>query len=285
MKHAGSKDALLARLNAEATGHSPRLGLTALVQRQSGLSWLGTFACALLLAAVVADAPVRDMARSLDPSVIGALRVVTQFGNSAWPLGVSALLLGAVTLVAWQANPVPSDALRNLRSALLLVIGSVAISGTIASLTKNMVGRARPSTGDPNVFDFAFLSFQPGWAAFPSGHATTATACAVALAIAFPRHAFAWVSIGLVAALSRSFIGVHWLTDCLAGAALGALVCLALRQRMERRGHAFQIELTLPAKVLVKGGLICLSQAWHVTTFLARQAEGRIRRQFLSRKS
>lgn len=255
-----------------------------MVRRQSNLSWLGTFACAILFVAVVADAPVRDLARSLDPSVVAVLRLVTQFGNSAWPLGISLLLLGAVTVVARQSNPFPPDALQNLRSALILVIGSVAISGTIASLTKNMIGRARPSTGDPYVFEFAFMSFRAGWAAFPSGHATTATACAIALAIAFPRQAFAWLSIGLIAALSRAFIGVHWLTDCLAGMALGALVSLALRQRMDRRGHAFRTELTLPAKVLVKSGIIYLSHAWLVVTCLVRQAKARLRGQFLSRK-
>lgn len=285
MKHAGSQDALLARLNAEATGLSPRRRLAAVVRRQSNLSWLGTFACAILLVAVVADAPVRDLARSLDPSVVAVLRVVTQFGNSAWPLGISLLLLGAVTVVARQSNPFPPDALQNLRSALILVIGSVAISGTIASLTKNMIGRARPSTGDPQVFEFAFMSFRASWAAFPSGHATTAIAFAVALAIAFPKQAIAWLSIGLIAALSRAFIGVHWLSDCLAGMALGALVSLALRQGMERHGHAFQTELTLSAKVLVKGGIICLSQAWLVVTSVVRQANVSVRRQLLSRKS
>jgi membrane-associated phospholipid phosphatase len=285
MKHAGSQDALLARLGPDATGLSQRRRLAALVRGQSSLSWLGTFACALLLVAVVADAPVRDLARSLDPSVVAVLRVVTQFGNSVWPLGISLLLLGAVTVVVRQSNPFPPDALRNLRSALLLVIGSVAISGTIASLTKNMIGRARPSIGDPHVFEFALMSFQAGWAAFPSGHATTATACAVALAIAFPKQAFAWLSIGLLAALSRAFIGVHWLTDSLAGMVLGAVVSLALRQRMEKHGHVFRTDLILPAKVLVKAASIYLSRAWLFVTFLIRRGNALVRRQFLSWKS
>lgn len=284
MKHAGSQEILLARLSPDAPGLSPRRRLAAVVRRQSGLSWLGTFACAILLVAVVADAPVRDLARSLDPSVVAVLRVVTQFGNSAWPLGISLLLLGAVTVVMRQSNPFPPDALQNLRSALILVIGSVAISGTIASLTKNMIGRARPSTGDPQVFEFVFMSFRAGWAAFPSGHATTATACAVALAIAFLRQAFAWLSIGLIAALSRALIGVHWLTDCLAGIALGVLVSLALRQWMEKHGHAFRTEPILPAKVLAKGGIICLSRGWLVVEFLMRRAKRQFPWQFLSRK-
>jgi undecaprenyl-diphosphatase len=161
----------------------------------------------------------------------------------------------------------------------------VAISGTIASLSKHMIGRARPLTGgDPLVFEFLVMSFQSGWAAFPSGHATTATACAMSLAIALPRHAFAWLSIGLLAALSRAFLGVHWLTDCLAGIALGALVCLAVRRWMEGRGHAFRVDPALAAQVLVKASHTCLCQAYRLAALGLRQLSDRVRQQFPARK-
>lgn len=259
MKHAGSRDQFLAGGRPDVPRLSSGRRLATAIRRQSWLSWLGTFSCAILLVAVVADAAVRDLARSLDPTVVSVLRTVTQFGNSAWPIGISLLLLAFVTIVARQANSFPRAALQNLRSALLLVIGSVAISGTIASLTKNMIGRARPSTGDAQVFEFAAMSFRAGWAAFPSGHSTTAIACAIALAIALPGQAFAWLALGLLTALSRAFLGVHWLTDCLAGVALGTLVTLALRDWMERRGHAFRIDPALAPQVLFRGSWICLS--------------------------
>jgi membrane-associated phospholipid phosphatase len=286
MKHIGSQDALHSGLGSGPEAISPRRRLAAAVRRQSLISWVASLACVLLLTAVVADAPVRDLARSLDPSVVAVLRVATEFGNSAWPLGIALLLLAAVTIVARQPDRFSSEATGNLRSALLLVIGSVAISGTLASLTKNMIGRARPSTGDyPHVFEFAFLSFRAGWAAFPSGHATTATACAIALAVAFPRQALAWLSIGLTAALSRAFLGVHWLTDCLAGLALGALVSLWLRNRLERRGHAFQVEPALPFRVLAAGATVCLSQAYVLTRRAVEPAAAYVRQRILSLRS
>lgn len=279
MKHAGSQDALLARLGLDAAAPSQRRRLAAALRRQSGLSRLVSFACALLLVAVVADAPVRDLARSLDPSVVAVLRVVTQFGNSAWPLGLCLMIYAAVVIVARKPNPFPPEALQNLRSVLILVAGSVAISGTIASLTKNMIGRARPSTGvDPNVFEFVFLSFRPGWAAFPSGHSTTATACAVALAIAFPRQAMAWLSIGLTTALSRAFLGVHWLTDCLAGIAVGVLVTLALRKWMERRHHTFDTDPALVLRVAVLATASGLSSASVYAMGSGRRARAVFRR-------
>lgn len=277
MKHAGSQEALRARIDPESAATSPRRRLLAAVRRQSSLSWLASFLCALFLVAVMADAPMRDLARSLDTSVVSILRVVTQFGNSAWPLGLSLLLFAALTIVSRTPNPFSPASLQNLRSALILVIGSVALSGAIASLTKNMIGRARPSTGaTAHVFDFAIMSFRAGWAAFPSGHATTAAACAIALSIILPRLACAWLSIGLIAALSRSLLGVHWLTDCLAGIALGVLVSLAFRRWMERRQHEFGIEPSLVLKVLALATIVSLSSAYRV----AKDAVGHARAYF-----
>ena len=258
MKHAGSQDELLARLDPKAAGVPLRQGVADLAKRQSGLSWIGAFACALLMVAVVADAPVRTFARSLDPSVAAVLRRVTQFGNSAWSLAICLLLFVVVARVARRPHPFPPKALQTLRSALLLVIGSVAVSGMIASLAKNMIGRARPSHGDAQVFEFALMSFRAAWAAFPSGHATTATACAVALAMVFPRQALAWLALGLTTAFSRAFLGVHWLSDCLAGIALGAAVSLALARWMKNRGHAIEVEPGLVRRVLAACATDCL---------------------------
>ena len=251
MKHAGSRETLLVGIASDTVRPSLRRQIMAAVRRQSRASWGASLACGLLLVAVVADGPVHRLARSLDPSVAATLRVVTELGNSAWPLGIAALMLVCVGIVARRDSPYPREVIANLRSVLVLVIGSVAVSGTIASLAKHVIGRARPSRGDaPQVFEFAVMSFRASWAAFPSGHATTATACACALAIAFPRQAFAWLSLALVAALSRAFLGVHWLTDSLAGMVLGAVVCLALRNWMAGRGHRFDIEMSLPFRVL-----------------------------------
>lgn len=248
MKHAGSREDLLGRLGlGKAQSAIPPAfpgGGQSLVSR------LVCLACALLLIAIVADAPVRALARSLDPSLVHVLRFVTSFGNSAWPLGIGLSLLAMVAL-ARRTGTIAPDALRDLRSVLLLVIGSVALSGFLASLTKNIIGRIRPSTSaDAEVLQFTMMTFRAGWAAFPSGHATTATACALALALCFPRQAWAWLSIGLLAALSRALLGVHWLTDCLAGIVLGIVVTLRLKTWLDGRGHRFQIDPSILPRVI-----------------------------------
>ena len=59
---------------------------------------------------------------------------------------------------------------------------------------------------------------------FPAGHAATAFAGAVLLAFAAPRIAPAVLVLATLIALSRVYDGVHYPTDVLAGAALGAVV-------------------------------------------------------------
>ena len=238
---------------------------------QSRLSMIVCLGCALFLVAVVADAPVRTLAKSLDPTVIAALRAATEFGNSAWSLGIGLALLALLSVAKRKGMETVAEDLKGLRSVLLLLVGSVAISGVTASLAKNLIGRVRPSTlPDASVFEFSVMAFRASWAAFPSGHATTAAACAVTLAICAPRQSWAWLSIGLVAALSRAFLGVHWLSDCLAGLVLGAVVTLALRTRMADRGHQFILDpaVVFPALAAVATQLVKL--VWRFGVSLSR---------------
>lgn len=59
---------------------------------------------------------------------------------------------------------------------------------------------------------------------FPSGHTLHAVACSVVLTAYYPHLAWVvWPFAGLVA-LSRLVLGLHYLSDVIAGAALGALV-------------------------------------------------------------
>lgn len=239
MKHAGSSEGMQSRADRIEAGPAALPGHPA---AQSRTSLLVALALGLLLVAVVADAPVRALAQSLDPSLKTTLRYITGFGNSAKPLGIGLTLLGAVWFVRRQETEVDPAEVTALRSALILMVGAVALSGFLASLTKHVIGRIRPSTDpDAQVLEFAVMAFESGWAAFPSGHATTATAAAVALALSFPRQAWALLSLGLFSAVSRAFLGVHWFSDCLAGILLGGALTMAMHRRMVAAGHRTQV--------------------------------------------
>lgn len=107
--------------------------------------------------------------------------------------------------------------LRRRREAMTIGL-TVALGSAICSLIKIAVARPRPADGTLDILSDSF----------PSGHTTTAASLAIALALAFPR-AWAWVlaSLWIVAmALSRNYLLVHWLSDVVAGALLGASVAL-----------------------------------------------------------
>ncbi|TMK81543.1 MAG: phosphatase PAP2 family protein [Actinobacteria bacterium] len=121
----------------------------------------------------------------------------------------------AMIVGVWEYRRVPHRAIPVFLA--LVVIGQNVIS----NLIKLGVHRVRPSL-DP-------LTLTTG-TSFPSGHATAAAACYAGFALIAGRRRFprtrsilagAAAGIAIAVATSRVLLGVHWLTDVLAGLALG----------------------------------------------------------------
>jgi undecaprenyl-diphosphatase len=115
-----------------------------------------------------------------------------------------------------------------------LLASSVTIAAAIVYVVKALVGRARPAL------------WQTDWywgSSFPSGHTLVVTAFATAWALTVARMwprgrvlalSTAAVWVGLVA-MSRLVLGVHWPTDVLAAACVGAALPLAISLGLELR--------------------------------------------------
>jgi membrane-associated phospholipid phosphatase len=137
------------------------------------------------------------------------LELITQFGGTGWLLIIMALLGG----------------IEAYRHRNLAIIGYLATVGLGVSLLNNglkrLVERERP-----NVLPLSDFS---SWS-FPSGHAAAAAACWAAIALVAARHlgrrgrtgaALVAMLITIGVAVSRVLLGVHWVTDVIAGVAVG----------------------------------------------------------------
>jgi membrane-associated phospholipid phosphatase len=140
-----------------------------------------------------------------------------------------------------------------LRRSAARVVGSLALAGALAVAGKYALGRLRPSqTAEPG--DWKPFS---GADAFPSGHATMAFALATSLADEIRRP---WATVGLLTAAagtgwSRLNDDKHWLSDVMAGAAVG----IGAAQMMEGRWTVFHLR---PPALLVTPRRLGL--AWRI---------------------
>jgi undecaprenyl-diphosphatase len=123
------------------------------------------------------------------------------------------------------------------RRAAVAAVLSAGLGLLAAKLISELVDRARPFVAEPHqVHLFAAHAADPG---FPSDHATAAFA--IAVAILLRKRTWGWVALGFatVLAVGRVGLGVHYPSDVIAGAALGAAAALLLwapplRQRVDR---------------------------------------------------
>ena len=180
-------------------------------------------------------APARWAARSATPAAASVLRALTTLGSTV----VALPLVAVVGALEWRRVPN-----RSMPAFLALVEGGQLL---LVNLIKALVERGRPDLD--RLVGAASSSF-------PSGHATTAAATFAALALLAGRRrsrparaALAGAAAALTAlvACTRVLLGVHWLTDVLAGAALGwgwaALCSVAFGGRLLSFGATVEQEM------------------------------------------
>jgi undecaprenyl-diphosphatase len=115
---------------------------------------------------------------------------------------------------------------REIRRTALAAGLSAGVALLLAQVIAGLVDRPRPFVADPSqIHLFAPHAADAG---FPSDHATAAFAIAVAVLLRNRTAGLLVLIPATLLAVGRVAIGVHYPTDVLAGAVLGALVALAL---------------------------------------------------------
>ena len=170
------------------------------------------------------------------------LKTLTNYGE-----GVE-ILVASAAIVIFSLGVSVEGLARRVRAAIVEIgfaaafsFAAVAGSGIAASLIKNAIGRARPEhVVGAQVFDLHPLAFTAKYAAFPSGHATTAGATAMVLALLFPRLRRPILVAGILVALSRILLDAHYPSDVVAGFGFGAAFTLSLAHALARRNLVFR---------------------------------------------
>jgi undecaprenyl-diphosphatase len=101
-------------------------------------------------------------------------------------------------------------------------LGAAGLSSVLSILLfiwlKRLTGRRRPCQIEPHCW--ATL-LPPDQFSFPSGHTMTAFAVAIPLSLSYPNLTIGLLFCALSIAMSRILLGMHFLSDVVAGALIG----------------------------------------------------------------
>ena len=166
-----------------------------------------------------------------------ALRGASEFWHLVSLLGKSDWMLAGSLLAAIFFT------LRNhirRRNEAWFILSAVALSGIAVQILKAIIGRARPTQFETlGAYDFQPFAFSNDYASMPSGHATSAFAFAVAVAIVQPALRGPMALFAIIVSYSRLPEGMHYLSDITLGAALGSITTLLIANYLRARNTPF----------------------------------------------
>ena len=120
-----------------------------------------------------------------------------------------------------------------LKRTGLVMLLAVSISIGVVVICKPIIGRPGPNGFRQRPPEASWIAKQ--WGRFPSGHTATTFSAVAGLAAAFPPTAPIGFAVGSMVAYERVYRGIHYPSDCFAGAWLGLLAARFATRRIQPR--------------------------------------------------
>ncbi len=112
-----------------------------------------------------------------------------------------------------------------IAQAILIFIIAIPLADVASGIIKWVCGRPRPELFlSKGLYGFDFFRLQNLFQSFPSGHATTSGVIGGIFSCFKPHWTFPILGASFLLALTRVFLGMHFLSDIIAGVFLGALI-------------------------------------------------------------
>jgi membrane-associated phospholipid phosphatase len=171
------------------------------------------------------------------------VRILTDFGKDEYVLAVLGGLLVAVAIISPALRGIQRSLLFGLGTRLQFIFCAVAASSLVTEVLKYSIGRGRPFVGgEANAFHFSHFAGNPAYYSFPSGHATTAFALALAVSAVWPQTRVAMAVYALIIAATRLVLLAHHPSDVVAGAMVGIVGAMFVRYWFAARRLGFAIQ-------------------------------------------
>jgi len=188
--------------------------------------WIGLGLISIMPIALAVDLPVHDWVAGTNlPRDLRKLVALSEVAAHA--VGAGLLLVAIAVLDRQGRRYLPRIAACTYGAAL------------VADVSKLALIRVRPHSlmGEASVWETFLgrfpLQFTDGFAgrdygstlqSFPSGHSATAVGLAAALSVRYPHGRYFFAVVAILAVIQRIDANAHFVSDCVAGAAIGCLV-------------------------------------------------------------
>lgn len=206
------------------------------------------------------DGPLSTLLRPIGAAAKPLVDALAEPGDSKYslvPTGIAAILLMLLYFV--DRSTLRARLYAWLAAASGFIFVSVAFSGILANVVKILVGRARPKaldTLDWPVFDP--IAGTGNFHSFPSGHANTVFAIALAVGYLAPPLRRWLLGLAAIMGFCRVLQYQHFVSDTLGGALLAFATTYWLHERFAQAGIVFRKEpdgrttFTAPGRLLVR---------------------------------